>query len=124
MSEMYWITVLGNLSKLFITMCVCLGVATAVIAAGMATEIDEEDRKPFYKWIRRCGIAFIITSIMAVFTPSTKDLYAIYGIGGVIDYVQSNETAKQLPDKTIEALDKWLDKMNEENNNTDRKEDA
>ena len=60
---------------------------------------------------------------MAVITPSTKDLYAIYGIGGVIDYVQSNETAKQLPDKTIKALDKWLDEMNKENNDTDRKED-
>ena len=61
---------------------------------------------------------------MAVFTPSTKDLYAIYGIGGVIDYVQSNETAKQLPDKAIEALDKWIDETNKENNDTDRKENA
>ena len=124
MSEIYWITVLGNLSNLFIVMCVCFGLATSGIVLCMVLETYEEDRKPFYKWIRRCGIAFIITSIMAVFTPSKQDLYAIYGIGGVIDYVQSNETAKQLPDKTIKALDKWLDEMNKENNDTDRKEDA
>ena len=120
---MYWITVLGNLSTLFMTMCVLFGFVTGCIATltglDIAMKEDEGEIKLLYKWAKRCGIAFIITSIMAVFTPSTKDLYAIYGIGGVIDYVQSNETAKQLPDKTIEALDKWLDRMNEENNDTD-----
>lgn len=121
MSEIYWITVLGNLSNLFITMCVLFGMATTVIAICIAIEIDEEDRKPLYRWIKRCGIGFIVTSLIAIFTPSTQDLYAIYGIGGVIDYVQSNETAMQLPDKTIKALDKWLDEMN---NNTDKEEDA
>ena len=32
-----------------------------------------------------------------------------------IDYIKSNETAKQLPDKCIKALDKWADNINEEN---------
>lgn len=125
MSEIYWITVLGNLSNLFVVTCVCFGLVTAGIAVSMWIEAyEEEDRKPFYKWIKCCGIAFIVTSLMAIFTPSKQDLYAIYGIGGVIDYVQSNETAKQLPDKTIKALDKWLDEINKENNDADMKEDA
>jgi hypothetical protein len=38
----------------------------------------------------------------------------IWGVGGTIDYVKSNATAKQLPDKCIEALDKWVDSLNEE----------
>ena len=116
MSEIYWITVLGNLSNLLITLCVCFGVAAVGIALAIMLEVYEyeEDSKQYYKWLRHCCVAFIITSIMAVFTPSTKELYAIYGIGGVIDYVQSNETAKQLPDKTIKALDKWLDEMNKD----------
>lgn len=33
---------------------------------------------------------------------------------GTIDYVKSNETAKQLPDKCVKALDKWVDNLNEE----------
>ena len=37
----------------------------------------------------------------------------IYGIGGTIDYIKSNETAKQLPDKCIKALDKLVDNLNE-----------
>jgi hypothetical protein len=31
--------------------------------------------------------------------------------------VKSNETAKQPPDKCIEALDKWVDSLNEKENN-------
>ena len=38
----------------------------------------------------------------------------IYGVGDTIDYVKSNNTAKQLPDKCIEALDKWVSSLNEE----------
>lgn len=35
-------------------------------------------------------------------------------LGGTIDYIKSNETAKQLPDKCIKALDKWVENLNEE----------
>ena len=44
----------------------------------------------------------------------TNEALMIYGIGGTIDYIKSNETAKQLPDKCIKALDKWADNLNEE----------
>lgn len=118
MNEIYWITVLGNLSNLFMLMCILLGLTTICIAiilgVDIATDTDKDKIKLSRKLLKRSGIAFIVASIMAIFTPSTKDLYAIYGIGGVIDYVQSNETAKQLPDKTIKALDKWLDELNKE----------
>ena len=40
----------------------------------------------------------------------------IYGIGGTIDYVKSNETAKQLPDKYIKALDKLAENLTKEEN--------
>ena len=38
----------------------------------------------------------------------------IWGVGGTIDYVKSNDTAKQLPDKCIKALDEWVESMYEE----------
>jgi hypothetical protein len=37
----------------------------------------------------------------------------IYGVGGTVDYIKSNDTAKQLPDKVVNALDKYLDSFNE-----------
>lgn len=41
-------------------------------------------------------------------------MYMIYGVGGTIDYLKDNETAKQLPDKVIVALDKYIDSLNED----------
>ena len=43
-----------------------------------------------------------------------NDALLIYGVGGTIDYVKLNNTAKQLPDKCIKAFDKWVDNLNEE----------
>lgn len=42
-----------------------------------------------------------------------KEAFMIWGLGGTIDYIKSNDTAKQLPDKCIEALDKWVETLNE-----------
>lgn len=53
---------------------------------------------------------------VAVFTLSTKSMYMIYGVGGTIDYLKENETAKQLPDKVVMALDKWVDSQIEDEN--------
>lgn len=41
-------------------------------------------------------------------------MYLIYGVGGTIDYLKDNETAKQLPDKVVIALDKYIDSLNED----------
>ena len=38
----------------------------------------------------------------------------IYGLGGTLDYIKSNEVAKQLPDKCIIALDKYLEEVDNE----------
>ena len=38
----------------------------------------------------------------------------IIGIGGTIEYLKSNDTAKELPDKVIMAIDKLLDDTIEE----------
>lgn len=44
----------------------------------------------------------------------------IIGIGGAYDYLKTNQTAKELPDKCIKALDKLVtekDTINNETNN-------
>ena len=35
----------------------------------------------------------------------------IYGVGSTIDYIKENPTAKQLPDKWVKILDKWVDEQ-------------
>lgn len=64
------------------------------------------------------GTAFIAVIAYAglIFTPTTKQAFAIYGIGGTIDYIKNNEKAKQLPDKCIEALTRYVDSIKKEDN--------
>lgn len=117
METMYWIDVIGNIS----TTAVMLAVLSAIFAliclvvVAVAISEKEEDDVAFgKKWFKRLGITFIISLIAAVFTPSTKSMYLIYGVGGTIDYLKANETAKQLPDKVVIALDKYIDSLNED----------
>jgi hypothetical protein len=60
---------------------------------------------------------FIISLSMFLFVPTTKEALVIYGVGGTIDYLKENPTAKQIPDKCIKALDKWVDSLAEEKKN-------
>ena len=48
-------------------------------------------------------------SLFLIFVPTTKEAYQIYGIGGTIDYIKSNQEAKKIPDKAIKALNCFLD---------------
>lgn len=62
--------------------------------------------------IKRANNKLIIGSILIVFsfaTPSEKRLYAIYGIGSTIDYIKSNDKAKEIPNKAIDCIYKYLD---------------
>ena len=69
----------------------------------------------FLSYFKRFIFVTIIVCLINFFIPTTNETLMIYGIGGTIDYIKSNDTAKQLPDKCIKALDKWADNINEEN---------
>lgn len=62
--------------------------------------------------IKRANNKLIIGAILIVFSfaiPSEKKLYAIYGIGSTIDYIKSNDKAKEIPNKAIDCIYKYLD---------------
>lgn len=62
--------------------------------------------------IKRANRKLIIGIVMIVisfFVPSESKLYVIYGMGNTIDYIRTNDKAKQLPDKAIDCIYKYLD---------------
>ena len=78
---------------------------------------DDDDRAKqaaIVKWLRRSAVGIVISVVGVVFIPGDKELMAIYGIGGTIDYIKSNDKAKELPDKVVDALTKYLETLNEE----------
>lgn len=72
---------------------------------------DEDDK--LGKWLKRGTIAAIFSVAMCMFIPSEKQMYAIIGIGGTLEYLQSNDKAKHLPDKVIDAIDNYLSADND-----------
>lgn len=112
MWELYLLTRLESIHALF---CVFLvfSVVALMLAAGLFY-IDNNVKHS--KLITLIGSITIVISIIGiVFIPTTKDTLLILGVGKSIDYLISNETAKQLPDKCIEALNVWVDSFTEEN---------
>lgn len=73
-------------------------------------DLDQYNRlNNLNKKMRKYAIIFVsISTIGIIFIPSKKELLTIYGVGTSIEYLKQNETAKQLPDKAIIAIDKWL----------------
>lgn len=72
--------------------------------------------KTFMLYFKRSIIATLVLIVINIFIPTKNEALLIYGVGGTIDYIKSNDKAKQLPDKCIIALDKWVENLNEDNN--------
>lgn len=119
MEEIYWITRLDSINtfvfvSIMITVGVFLGTGLYCLIESSDSCCDEESVKNVLKYTKGSCVAFFLLMLVKIFIPTTQDALMIYGVGGTIDYVKSNDTAKQLPDKCIEALDKWVDSLNEE----------
>ena len=131
MSEIYWITRLDSINTISL-ICVIVGVIISGIAAAIYYAANgqriydgsrgyESSAKENEGYANTCkGILIwsipvsIIFSLLMIFVPTTKQGFLIYGLGGTVDYIKQNPTAKQLPNKCIKALDKWVDGWTEE----------
>ena len=137
MNEIYWITRLDAISD-FLTIIAIVSFLISVVMAAFAMynrfEADDyaeggkyyncymQRFKIFLKYFKRSILVIIVSCVINVFIPTKNDALLIYGVGGTIDYIKSNDTAKQFPDKCIKALDKWVENLNEEKKQ-DKKEE-
>ena len=131
MTEIYWITRLDAICNFLTAITVVsflISAFTIIFVVCNRTEANNYKEgsenwnyymqrfKMFLSYFKRLIFVAIVATFMNLFIPTTKQALLIYGIGGTIDYIKSNDTAKQLPDKYIKALDKWVDSLNEDNN--------
>ena len=129
MNEIYWITRL-DVINVFLTLIAVFSVIAAVVLFFIGiikrseSDIFNKDSQTWEQHIetskmclyfaKRCAVVFCVSIFINIFTPTTNEALLIYGVGGTIDYIKSNDTAKQLPDKCVKALDKYLDNINKE----------
>lgn len=119
MKELYWIERLDNIHGVLMLLAVMAAVwLFLTFAVAQIEDYDKKDliEKGFYKARKIASALLAISVLILTFLPSTKEMYRIIGIGGTIDYLRQNDTAKQLPDKCIKALDTFIDKVIEEDN--------
>ena len=120
MNEIYWITRFDGIHCVFLIFLIISAIISVIFTLVYIINYCNEqyyNNNEEYKAYQKLSIKFlkitipifIVTCLGTVFVPNTKDALLIYGVGGTIDYVKSNPTAKQLPDKCINALDKWVD---------------
>lgn len=122
MSEIYWISRLDYICNLFIALSIIFG--TIVVVGGftlVVSDRSDNDYPTILKVVKKSLLMFSCSILAVIFLPNTKQAYMIWGLGGTIDYIKSSETVQKLPDKTIQCLDKFLDKyLNEEDSTHNR----
>lgn len=103
MTEIYWLTRLDAVCIASLTVflvCTIWGVASIVLS-----DYSIMDSIARIKWL-------IVTDVLALsillFVPDTKDALVIYGLGSTKDWIENNEKTKEIPQKVIDALDKYL----------------
>jgi len=127
MSEIYWITRFDPINTCATVFLVLSAIVTTFFIISTIISMVDKDSEKELNLCKKClkisSSVLVICILIEVFVPTTKQALLIYGVGGTIDYIKANPVAKQLPDKCVNALDKWVDSWNikEENDSIKNK---
>ena len=122
MWELYLVSRIGVIHGVF-EVAIIISIITAIISYCVSITTDDwsgEDicnewqKSKLKKFANKMFVVFGISVLITAITPTKEDAYFIYGVGSTIDYIQSNPKAKQIPDKCIDALNRWVDGLNKE----------
>lgn len=120
--KMYWFTRLSAITTALKTiLIISLILAAAALIFWIVVYLTdpeymadgEEGKRRFLKIGSKTlcisTIVFAIGLIGRTFTPTTSEALIIYGVGESVDYLQNNKDAVQIPEKALQALNKYLD---------------
>ena len=121
MNEIYWITRLDGISELLFVVSMISGIIAVIsLVAFMFKKGDyikkcyDDDKIWMDFWLKWAKGSTALAVPLCVLTPNPKEALMVFGVGGTIDYIKSNDTMKQLPDKCVNALDAWVDSLTDE----------
>lgn len=112
MSELYWISIISKLHVI----CHLLFTISAILSAVQIMAIiacRDEVPKNSGKRTKLSIITTIIFGLGIILTPSKDEAYLIYGAGTIMDYCKGDQRVKEIPDKAIDALNRYLDSIKE-----------
>lgn len=110
MDEMYWITRVDGIlifGKSILALSLIFIVCCSLVYITIDDELNEEKR--IISKILKVSITTIVFSLLVVLLlPSKKELYLIYGLGSVVEYMRGSDKMEEIPDKAIEAIMEYL----------------
>lgn len=113
MNELYWISVIGKLNTLFWVMFGISVVAGVVLFTLYFFSDYESEYAKLRKPIKLTIISLIVCVLGGIITPGRNEAYVIYGAGVIVDYCKGDSKVKEIPDKAIDALNRYLDSIKE-----------
>lgn len=72
---------------------------------------DDDRKEEHFSSAKRWGIICGILCLIAIFVPSKRTCYQIFGVTKAVELYRSSESLQQLPEKSIEALNRILDSI-------------
>lgn len=120
----YLLFMLDNITTLFMVVGVLSALVWAITAIlsivgestvnGRYSEWTEES-VALVKRVRNTMLKIFIPFLtLGVFLPNSKQAAVIFSVGQTIEYVKGNEKLKELPDKAVMCLDKFISEYLEE----------
>lgn len=113
MNELYWISVIGKLNTLFWVMFGISVFAGVVFFILYFLSDCESEYAKLRKPIKLTIINLIVWVLGGIITPGRNEAYVIYGAGVIVDYCKRDSKVKEIPDKAIDALNRYLDSIKE-----------
>ena len=118
MEEIYWITrldsicvligIISGISVGFTLLCIFMYFFNRDMEGDFGDEKHTKNKEFWGGLLKWAALFLMLSSLFKIFTPSSKEALIIWGVGGTIDYIKSNEKIKELPDKVVDALDLWV----------------
>lgn len=120
---MGWLVYLVDILDTFkIMFCILAAIfVIAVIACYLVSvtnyDIDKDEEEELRKNSKKFLLYAIIPLMLGIITPRAKMSYMIIGVNTLQEIVENNKSIQELPQKSVDALNRWLDSIEQENKN-------
>lgn len=124
MFSIYLITRLSAILALSVVLLVLSCTAFMIAGIGLLCENEGNNAWNKCRAVMKWSVPFlIVSSLLVVFVPTTKDAVLIYAGGKTIEYVQNHENIQETPDKVAKLTNAYIDLMiNKLENQTEKVE--
>ena len=111
MDEMYWITRVDGLlvfGKSILALSLIVIVCCSLVYITIDDDLNEET-SIISKMLKVSITTLLFSLLVVLFLPSKKELYLIYGLGSVVEYMRGSDKMEEIPDKAIDAIMEYLE---------------